>query len=76
MNQAGVDSTLALASHIEYGEQGMDVGDFQAMKSLGLSDSLVARLSSIGTPSPSSVLASRPRSSTWHIMDALYIFLE
>lgn len=76
MNQAGVGSTLALVSRIECGEQGMDVRDFQAIKSWGLSDSLVARLSTIATPSPSSVLASRPSSSAWHIMDALYILPE
>lgn len=47
MNQAGVDCPVALVSHIGYEEQGMDVRGFQAVTLLGLSDSLVAKLSAL-----------------------------
>lgn len=45
VNQAGVDGTVAIISHMGCEEQGMDMRDFQTLTLLGLSDSLMTRLS-------------------------------
>lgn len=45
VNQAGVDGTAAIISHMGCEEQEMDMRGFQNLTLLGLSDSLVTTLS-------------------------------
>ena len=74
VSQAGAGGTLALVSHAGCEEQGTDTRGCYTVKLLGLSDSGGSRLCSAESPSLCSVSAPR-HSTTWHIMDTVYIFL-
>lgn len=73
-SQAGACGTLALVSHTGCEEQGTDMRDFYTVELMVFSDSRGSRLCSAESPSLCSVSAPR-HSTTWHVMDTVYIFL-